>query len=104
MTYVLKITNEAYILNHDYRNALRTGARPAIRTLRIHYVIAKSTVLYTLIKLLNSLYLHEPNIMSAIQNGTYLYFGICFHAKHIFLQQYTYTCIILNCHTCMHAQ
>ena len=104
MTYVLKITNEAYILNHDYRIALRTGARPAIRTPRIHHVFAESTVLYKLIKLLNSLYLHEPNIMSAIQNGIHSYAGICFYAKHIFLQQYTYTCNILNCHTCTHAQ
>ena len=66
--YVPIITNETYILNHDY--ALRTGARPAIRTPRIHHVFAESTVLYKLIKLLNSLYWNEPNIMSAIQNGT----------------------------------
>ena len=75
MTYVPIITNEAYRLNHDY--ALQTLARPAIRTPRIHHVFAESTVLYTLIKLLNSLYLHEPNIMSALQNGTHAYFGIC---------------------------
>ena len=98
MTYVPIITNKAYILNHDY--ALRTGARPAIRSPRIRHVFAKSTVLYTLIKLLNSLYLHKPNIMSAIQNGTHSYFGICFYSKQIFLQQYTYTCNILNCYTC----
>ena len=36
MTYVPIITKEAYILNHDY--ALRTGARPAIRTPRIHHL------------------------------------------------------------------
>ena len=102
VTYVPIITNETYILNHDY--ALRTGARPAIRTPRIHHVFAESTVLYKLIKLLNSLYLHEPNIMSAIQNGTHSYTGICFYAKQIFLQQYTYTCNILNCYTCKHAQ
>ena len=102
VTYVPIITNETYILNHDY--ALRTGARPAIRTPRIHHVFAVSTVLYKLIKLLNSLYLHEPNIMSAIQNGTHSYTGICFYAKQIFLQQYTYTCNILNCYTCKHAQ
>ena len=102
VTYVPIITNETYILNHDY--ALRTGARPAIRTPRIHHVFAKSTILYKLIKLLNSLYLHEPNIMSAIQNGTHSYTGICFYAKQIFLQQYTYTCNILNCYTCKHAQ
>ena len=35
VTYVPIITNETYILNHDY--ALRTGARPAIRTPRIHH-------------------------------------------------------------------
>ena len=102
VTYVPIITNETYILNHDY--ALRTGARPAIRTPRIHHVFAESTVLYKLIKLLNSLYLHEPNILSAIQNGTHSYTGICFYAKQIFLQQYTYTCNILNCYTCKHAQ
>ena len=102
VTYVPIITNETYILNNDY--ALRTGARPAIRTRRIHHVFAESTVLYKLIKLLNSLYLHEPNIMSAIQNGTHSYTGICFYAKQIFLQQYTYTCNILNCYTCKHAQ
>ena len=102
VTYVPIITNETYILNHDY--ALRTGARRAIRTPRIHHVFAESTVLYKLIKLLNSLYLHEPNIMSAIQNGTHSYTGICFYAKQIFLQQYTYTCNILNCYTCKHAQ
>ena len=102
VTYVPIITNETYILNHDY--ALRTGARPAIRTPRIHHVFAESTVLYKLIKLLNSLYLHEPNIMSAIQIGTHSYTGICFYAKQIFLQQYTYTCNILNCYTCKHAQ
>ena len=39
MTYVPIITNEAYILNHDY--ALRTGARPAIPTPRIHQVFAE---------------------------------------------------------------
>ena len=98
MTYVPIITNKAYILNHDY--SLRTGDRPAIRSPRIRHVFAKSTVLYTLIKLLNSLYLHKPNIMSAIQNGTHSYFGICFYSKQIFLQQYTYTCNILNCYTC----
>ena len=97
MTYVPIITNEAYILNHDY--ALRTGARPAIPTPRIHQVFTESTVLYILIKLLNSLYLHEPNMMSAIQNGTHSYFGFCFYAKQIFLQQYTYTCNNLNCYT-----
>ena len=43
MTYVHIITNEAYILNHDY--ALRTGAGPAIRTPRIHHVFAESSVL-----------------------------------------------------------
>ena len=92
MTYVPIITNEAYRLNHDY--ALRTGARPAIRTTRIHHVFAESTVLYTLIKLLNSLYLHEPIIMSPIQNGIHSYAGICFYAKQIFLQQYikSYAC------------
>ena len=74
VTYVPIITNETYILNHDY--ALRTGARPAIRTPRIHHVFAESTVLYKLIKLLNFLYLHEPNIMLAIQNGTHSYTGI----------------------------
>ena len=102
MTYVPIITNEEYILNHDY--ALRSGARPAIRTPRIHHVFAESTVLYKLIKLLNSLYLHEPNIMPAIQNSTHSYFGNCFYAKQIFLQPYTYTCNILNCYTCTHAQ
>ena len=102
VTYVPIITNGTYILNHDY--SLRTGARPAIRTPRIHHVFEESTVLYKLIKLLNSLYLHEPNIMSAIQNGTHSYTGICFYAKQIFLQQYTYTCNILNCYTCKHAQ
>ena len=102
VAYVPIITNETYILNHDY--ALRTGARPAIRTPRIHHGFAESTVLYKLIKLLNSLYLHEPNIMSAIQNGTHSYTGICFYAKQILLQQYTYTCNILNCYTCKHAQ
>ena len=85
-------------------NALRTGARPVIRTPRIRHVFAEPTVLYTLIKLLNSFYLHEPNIMSAIQNGTHSYFGICFYAKQIFLQQYTYICSILNCYTCTHVQ
>ena len=39
VTYVPIITNETYILNHDY--ALRTGARPAIRTPRIHHVFAE---------------------------------------------------------------
>ena len=102
VTYVPIITNETYILNHDH--ALRTGARPAIRTPRFHHVFAESTVLYKLIKLLNSLYLHEPNIMSAIQNGTHSYTGICYYVKQIFLQQYTYTCNILNCYTCKHAQ
>ena len=104
MTYVPIITIEVHILNHDY--ALQTRARPAIRTPKIHHVFAKSTqtVLYKLIKLLNSLYLHEPTIMSAIQNGTHSFFGICFYAKQIFLQQHTYTCNILNCYTCTYAQ
>ena len=30
--------------------------------------------------------------------------SLCFYAKQIFLQQYTYTCNILNCYTCKHAQ
>ena len=99
MTYVPMITNEACVLNHDY--AVQTGARPAICTPRIHHVFAESTALYKLIKHLSSLYLHEPNIMSAIQNGTHSYFGISFYAKQIFLQQYTYTCNILNCYICI---
>ena len=104
---LLRARCNEYVINgftHDEITELRTGARPAIRTPRIHHVFADSTVLYKLIKLLNSLYLHEPNIMSAIQNGTHLYTGICFYAKQIFLKQYTYTCNILNCYICKHAQ
>ena len=85
MTYLSKITNEAYILNHDY--ALRTGARPHIRTSRIHHVFAESTVLLYINQTI------EPNKMSVIQNGTHSYFGICFYAKQIFLQQYSNTLI-----------
>ena len=84
MTYVPKITNETYTLIHLTMTTLcelEPDQLFVLQLARIHYVFSESTVLYKLIKLLNSLYLHEPNIMSARQNGTHSYFGICFYSK-----------------------
>ena len=78
---------------------LRPNARPLIKPLRIFHVFAESSVLFQLVKLINTVNQTYPEILRKIDKKSHSYYGFGFNIKRKFLGTY-YNCNLVICYTC----
>ena len=94
------------IINNDIEciYELRRSARPLIRLPRTRLMFTESTLLYELIKIINSTYDEHPGILEKIKQKSHSYSGFSFNITRVYLEIYEYECHNLICYVCDRGQ
>ena len=79
---------------------LRSTVRPLFKYPKVDHVFSKSSVLYQLVSLLNTIYSTCPDILRKIDEKSHSYKGFSWYVSEKILEKYSYECRLLVCYTC----
>ena len=79
---------------------LRPTVRPLCKYPKVDHIFVKSSVLYQLVSLFNTMYSTCADILRKIDEKSHSYKGFSWYVSERFLEKYSYECRLLVCYTC----